>query len=290
MKIEGILPPKCKVFQTDTPLPQRVYCENKNYLIEIDESCSNQDYCAIYFCSNDIYYPNTEEIFRKRIIEKNSYEWYGTRIKKAYKHIFVRDIFKQWYLTGINISINSPERLLEFLQKETQGKKVITVGSSAGAYAAILYGTQLNAVRIMAFNAQFELETSLMRMKESLYPLVYRLQNTDRRKYYDLKKIIDLDNPNIYYFTSIHSEWDVMEMKHVSDCRKLHILRFKTSHHGIPFLKVALERVLNLSDKELNVFEEKFNNPVVFTIRMVGVIQTIKGFAKQLKNKKKRRN
>ena len=55
------------------------------------------------------------------IVEKNFFEWYNLRIEKAYKHIFVRDVFKQWYLSGINQSIDSPERLIEFLKNETDG-------------------------------------------------------------------------------------------------------------------------------------------------------------------------
>lgn len=72
----------CFVFQTDSKIVQDVYRNQPNYLIEYNTQCTNKDYCAVYFCSNDIYYPNTEEIFKKRIIEKNFFEWYGSRIKK----------------------------------------------------------------------------------------------------------------------------------------------------------------------------------------------------------------
>lgn len=91
----------CYVFQVDSDIVQQVYNEKDNFLIEYDNQ-GEKKWCAIYFSSNDIYFPNTEEIFRKRIIEKNFFEWYHSRINRAYKHIFVRDIFKQWYLMGIN--------------------------------------------------------------------------------------------------------------------------------------------------------------------------------------------
>lgn len=104
------------VFQTDSDIVRNVYDTQHNYLIEYNEQCKDKTYCAVYFCSNDLYYPNVEDIFRKRIVEKNFFEWYNLRIEKAYKHIFVRDVFKQWYLSGINQSIDSPERLIEFLK------------------------------------------------------------------------------------------------------------------------------------------------------------------------------
>lgn len=290
LNISNILPVKEKTFQADSYIVWNVYRNNPNYRIEYNENCSNKECCAIYFSSNDIYFPNDETIFKKRILEKDFYEWYENRIDKAYKHIFIRDIFKQWYLTGINAEIDSPEKLLEFLKKETEGKQIIAVGSSAGGYAAILYGIQLYAKRIIAFNAQFELESSLRQMNENIYPLVYRLSVTDRRKYYDLKKIIDLDNPNIYYFHSAMSHWDIMEIKHINDCKNIHILRFKTEHHGIPFLKVALKKVLNSENIELNRYTEKLNHPVWFTIKMVGIVKTITGFINQAyKAYKKRR-
>ena len=74
------------VFQTDSEIVNKVYQEQDNYLIEFDEK-GDKEWCAVYFCSNDIYYPNTEEIFRKRIIEQNFFEWYHSRINKAFKHI-----------------------------------------------------------------------------------------------------------------------------------------------------------------------------------------------------------
>ena len=113
----------CHVFQTDSEIVNKVYQEQDNYLIEFNEK-GDKEWCAIYFCSNDIYYPNTEEIFQKRIIDKNFFEWYHSRIYKAAKHIFIRDIFKQWYLAGINKNINSPEKIIEFLKEETKGYKV----------------------------------------------------------------------------------------------------------------------------------------------------------------------
>ena len=42
-------------------------------------------------------------------------------IKRASKHIFVRDVFKTWYITGINSKINNVPLLAELLRKETEG-------------------------------------------------------------------------------------------------------------------------------------------------------------------------
>lgn len=267
-------------FKTDSDIVQKAYKEYPNYLIESNNSVENDKICAIYFTSNDLYYPDNEETFKTRVIEKNSFEWYGNRIQKACKHIFVRDVCKQWYLIGINHIINSPKRLLDFLQKETTGYQVITVGSSAGGYAATLYGSLLHAAKIMAFNPQFELHSLLSRSTECTNPLVHRMFKSHGGGYFNISNYIS--NPDIvFYFYSNKSRWDIEQAKVVESVAGLHRIAFHTSHHGIPFLKVALPVVLNLDTENLLKFEKKEQHPLWFTIKMVGIIDTFVGFIRQ---------
>lgn len=267
------------VFQTDSEIVNKVYQEQENYLIEFNEE-GNKEWCAVYFCSNDIYYPNTEEIFRKRIIEKNFFEWYHSRIKKAFKHIFIRDIFKQWYLAGINKDINSPEKLTDFLQKETKGYKVITVGSSAGGYAAILYGSFINTQYSLAFNPQFELNSLLIKSSEKINPLLFRIKD-ERMYYFDITKFIK-KGINSFYFYSNRSPWDTQQYNFIKDTNKVIPIAFNSKHHGIPFLKIALPVVLNLDINILKSLSRKQHSPIFFTIKMVGFIKTCIGLYKQI--------
>ena len=271
----------CKVFQTDSEIVKQFYREQNNYLIEFNKK-AEKEWCAIYFCSNDIYYPNTEEIFRKRIIEKNFFEWYHTRIDRAYKHIFIRDIFKQWYLSGINENISSPEKLIEFLRKETAGYKVITVGSSAGGYAAILYGYFINTQYTLSFNPQFELKSLLQKSTEEKNPLIFRICDK-RKEYFDITQYINKER-KIFYFYSNKSLWDMEQYNHIEKkITDLYIITFRTKHHGIPFLKVALPKILNLSIEEFQELSKTPHSPICFTIKIVGVLKTISGLYKQVK-------
>ena len=222
-------------------------------------------------------------------MEKNFYEWYKIRVETASKHIFVRDVYKQWYLKGINDEIGSIEKLYEFLKAETEGYQVITVGSSAGGYAAVLFGSMLNATRVLAFNPQFEIQSLIIRSDETVNPLLHRLKNTEAAKYFDLLSVTDFSATNIYYFCSIKSLWDIQQYNHIESISSIHRLCFNTSHHGIPFLKVALPKVLNMSDYQLKQFEHSANSPLFFTIRHVGVIPTFKGLMNQVISKYKRR-
>ena len=270
------------MFQIDSEIVRSVYINQQNYKIEYNNSCK-KNICAIYFSSNDIYYPNNEEIFRKRIVEKNFFEWYNTRIN-ARKHIFLRDIFKQWYLEGINAELDSPEKIFEWLKRETEGYEVVTVGSSAGGYSAVLYGSLLKAKKVIAFNAQFSLKAIADESGEKSNPLVYKYKNTDRSKYFELKDKIS-DSVNYFYFLSVGCEQDMLQATKLFTPpippKSFNCLRFKTAHHGIPFLKVALVKVLNMGEKDLKGFSKKKNHPIWFTIRMVGVRKTITGFVLQ---------
>ena len=166
------------VFQTDSNLVQESL-NNPNYLIEYSEADSifEDKYCAVYFSSNNIYYPNTKYEFQKQILNKNRFEWYGARIQKASKHIFIRDNKKQWYLEGINNNFNSIEKLEAFLIKETKGYKTIMLGSSAGGYAAVLFGSLLKSEYILSFNGQFKLNDLLKSSNESIDPIIFREKN-----------------------------------------------------------------------------------------------------------------
>jgi hypothetical protein len=276
------------VFQVDSEIVQKIYKENDNYLISYNKDCVDKDTCAIYFSSNDIYFPNSEEMFKKRIIDKNFFEWYGTRFKKAYKHILLRDVYKQWYLSGINKEINSPESVLDFLIKETQSYEVITIGSSAGGYAAILYGSLLNAKKALVFNAQFDISTQLNTSSSDIDPLIFRYRDSPVAEYYDIKPFIN-KNLEVFYFLSQESEWDFEQYQHVKDVKNINVISFSTKHHGIPFLKSALNKVINLENHQLKKIVNSKNNPILFTIRMIGLVKTIKGAYNQLVAKYKKR-
>lgn len=271
------------VFQTDSEIVRAAF-EKDNYSVVYDEQCADKTTCAIYFSSNDIYFPNTEEVFQKRIVEKDFYEMYHTRVNVAYKHIFVRDIQKQWYIGGINSHIHSPELLLEFLQKETRGYSVITIGSSAGGYAAVLFGSLLSAKRVFSFNGQFEINSLLKTSNQQTDPLLFRNAESTLARYFDLRNFINRDTV-IYYFSSLGSEWDNQQYKHINDIASVKPILFKTSHHGVPFVKSALPMVINMKSEALDKFVGQKLNPLWFSIRMAGFSKTLATLCKQLIHK-----
>jgi hypothetical protein len=269
------------IFQIDSDAVQDAYNKRDNFLIEETDGLDAEKYCCIYFSSNDIYFPNNETVFTQRITESNFFEWYGTRVRKANKHIFLRDVFKQWYLTGINREINSPERLLNFLKAETAGFKIITVGSSAGGYAAALYGWLLNAEYVLAFNAQFEIRSLLGSSTPEIDPLVFRNQHNELSRYFDL---LNFSNSavKVFYFYSNRSRIDLVQANHIGKSSSVQLIPFQTSHHGIPFLKCNLPIVINFSVAELEKMTKQSHHPLFFSIQCVGILKTISGLYAQV--------
>lgn len=275
------------VFQTDSDIVNQVYKENPNYLVEYTEgaSSSNLDeekYCILYFSSNDIYYPNTKEAFEKQLLNINRYEWFKQRVNVGSKHIFIRDIKKQWYLTGINAKVNSIEKLHALLREETEGYKLITLGSSAGGYAAVLFGSLLNAERILTFNGQFFLNDLFKKTTEAINPVLFREKdNKNINTYFSIKPFIN--NPEkVFYFYSDRSDWDINQYNHVSDLG-IQLIPFRTSHHGIPFLKSNLKFVLNLNTNQLKRLVGKTQFPLLFSFKVEGVFSTFWSLFQQIK-------
>lgn len=264
------------VFQADSEIINSIYATDNNYIIEYNESVP-PEYCIVYFSSNNIYYPNTEEVFADSIIKKNRFEWYKSRVEYGHKHLFFRDIKKQWYLTGVNAALNTPDKLAEFIRNEAQGYKLIMVGSSAGGFISVILGQLLNAERIYSFNGQFELHSQVSKpLASQMDPILYRNKNNEALlPYYDAVSFIS--NPaSIYYFHSMYSDWDIEQNKHLGTSPVKRI-SFKTSNHGIPFLKSNLQVVLNLKPEALDKLSGKRIHPLTMSLKMVGVIGTLKG-------------
>lgn len=274
------------IFQIDNPSVIEKYKNNQNYLAEMDFNC-NENNCTIYFSSNDIYFPNDEKTFANKIINNDYYEWYRTRTKNTKKHIFVRDILKQWYISGINSKINTTESLLNLLKQETNGYSVTTIGSSAGGYAACLYGSLLNAEKIISFNGQFNINHLLESSSEEINPLIFRNKDQECRKYFSIIEYVS-DNKNIFYFYSSKSPQDQYQESLVKST-KINRIGMNTSHHGIPFPKCNLPIVISSSKNDLQLMSDKIFNPIIFSFKKSGPIKTI-NFAIELIYKKIRTN
>lgn len=248
--------------------------EKENHRVE---SLKNDgEYCVIYFSSNGIYFPNTEETFLNTIVKRDKYEWFNplNRIRKSGLNIWVRDIHKQWYVKGINARINSVDGLKDHLAGLVGKRKVITVGSSSGGYAAVLLGILLKAEHIFSFSGQFSLCLDCLSD-----PLVSDFKKEERSRYYDLKDLIKGSAAQIFYFYTHKVGEDQRQAEHIKDCSNVHTFNIAYEHHGItPFL-FDLPKILNMSQRGLLKMHTTAHNKVFtregFSIRYFGMVRFV---------------
>lgn len=267
-------------FQVDSSDVRSVYEKNDNYLVELNLSSEDllERSCAIYFSSHGIYYPNTSAVFERKIVLQDYYEWKKNKIKNIEKHIFLRDVFKQWYIKGINSRLPDIESVLSFLQEECKDSKtIITVGSSAGGYAAVLFGSLLKADKIYCFNGQLSLERQLLKAEELENPILLReRERLLHSSYLNLEAVIRESKVDIFYFNSANSKIDQLHLSIAKLHPNVHTFIFKTNVHRIPFYLFNLSSVLNSRKERLLECSSKIPmSKFEFSVQLEGYWKTV---------------
>ncbi|MBQ6886201.1 MAG: hypothetical protein IJN54_01645 [Lachnospiraceae bacterium] len=247
--------------------------------------------CYIFFSGNGLYFPNTVETFKKTIIKNNRYEWENIAnspqlLQKAGKYIFLRDLYKSWYIKGINNSVDSIDKLYVWLKERTEGYRIITVGNSAGGYMAALMGSLLKAEMVFDFSGQF----SLYATKDVLtkYALLKKYSaDEERRKYFDICEYLK-HNESIMYFWPGNSEFDITQYELVK-ATKIYSFKFKARIHGQSMYSANIPYLL-VQDKQylVNLYKHYEGKDIVkeeFFIRTRGVKALVKMYLSILKKK-----
>jgi hypothetical protein len=256
------------------PRVVEIFSDRPNYRVAYSGAHSAK--ACIYFSSNGIYFPNTAAEFERRIGVEDRFEWTKNLLNAVDKHIFVRDVRKQWYVGGISAELDDVPKVAALLRRETEGMRVTTLGISAGGYAAVLFGCLIGARTTIAINAQFELEYMLR--DPARYEgnrLVMRGGDTGARQWYDLRPLILEHSGAIYYITSTRSGEDVSQAARVADCAAVRTISVDSDVHGVPFYTQNLTTLLNMTDHQLEALPRgRSMNPVEFSARIEGFRRT----------------
>lgn len=234
--------------------------------IKIEKTGTKTGKAIIFFSSNGVYYPNTEDCFVKKIIDENRYEFENiSRDKKIQKEyeliIFIRDIYKQWYVNGINERINSIDKLYEYLYELTKGYQLTTCGSSAGGYLSMLLGNMLKADKIFSFSGQFYLWDEI-----NVAPLLRENQFVESKsKYYDISKIISYG----YYFYPAKVKKDIFQYSFVKNNKKIQKLSVNQKQHGSTVDPDCFAYLLTMSKDEVDKFFEQFKDADMVTRKQI---------------------
>lgn len=249
--------------------------EQDNYKI-LYNSLGEKDECIIFFSSNNIYYPNTQDQLEDTI-EKNKFEWENIAKSKSIltkygKMIFVRDMWKQWYINGINQKIDSVEKVIEFLRTETENMRVTTVGNSSGGYMATLVAQKLNAKMAYCVSGQFDIADQISRQP------VVRKAAEENYKYINIVRTI-ISTTVIYLYPAL-CEWDKQQADLVNNNNFVISIPFSNSKHGETCYGFNFPYILTC-DKQ--IFEHLMKNaPMggyskrIFLLRTVGWFRGMK--------------
>lgn len=251
--------------------------KNNNYEIEYTGSKSGK--CLICFSGNGLYFPNTMETFEKRIMKDDRFEWKNiTRskyVQKTYqKIIYVRDIFKCWYLLGINEEISDIEKVRIFLEKETKRYEIYTLGNSAGGFAAVLFGCLLKAEVVFDFSGQFYLDIT----KDQV---LSKLEKT-YEKYFGLKEIVSKSRCKIFFFVPDKAESDLKNYEYIKECKNIYAFFIKSRFHGTTIAGVNYQYILKRTKEEMIRLHKKCHDKSVgrypFLFLSAGILQGTKAF------------
>lgn len=240
----------------------RWYQSEDNYEVVNEGGNKEANYTYVYFTSHGLYYPTNYSNFKKRVCDENYYEWKhvaeNKKLKgKAKKVIFVRDVYKNWCIQGINGTCDSMEKLCKLIANLTRGDHVITVGSSAGGYMAIAVGASIDADAIYALSPQVSLEK---------YNEYHRIKYFDRylfdkniSPWLNLKSLIESYKGDLFYFYPNKCSEDIAQYEEIADLRNthLHIMAVEYEHHGNPIYSLSLIETLSDSiEANRKIFKE----------------------------------
>lgn len=238
------------------------------------ETGVDSDLCYIFFSSNGLYYPNTREVFEEQILEKNRYEWkwvvgHSPISKHAGKIIYVRDIYKQWYSKGINSSADTIDKTLNLLKELTTGWRIITIGSSAGGYMAVLSAIKLHAEYCLNFSGQYSISREL------------------NNPYYDLAAIVPGYKGKIFYFLPSECEADKQEYQRVSEMECVKAFLFRDTKHASTMFVGNMEYIIGRSEEELLALHRKNMgkeiNKLIFLVQTVPFVGVFRVLWKEIK-------
>lgn len=222
------------------------------------------DFCFIFFSSNGLYYPNTKEIFEEQIIKKDRYEWkwvvsHSKLPQYAGRIIYVRDIYKEWYSRGINDKADDIDKTLDLLRKMTEGRRIVTVGSSAGGYMAVLSAVKLGAEYCLNFSGQ------------------YCISNELNNPYKDLAEIIRDYKGKIFYFVPAKCEADQREYQHVKGIECIKAFMFNDTKHASTMFAGNMSYIVERSEEELSALFYKNRGEEIN--KLIFLLQTVPFYA-----------
>ena len=241
----------------------------------------SNDRVIIFFTGHGLFFPTTVEEFRKQVVERDKFEWMNLSTNQdiynsASTIIFVRDVYKNWCINGINANINTQEKLEDYLRQIVGNREVVTVGSSAGGYMAILFGILLKAKTIYSFSPQVNLHAYNID-----HPIKYYeeyLDNPNICRHMDLTPMMSQFQGELFYFVPMLCTEDIRQFDLAKKCKNVHFFKLEEKRHGYTIWCECMIKTLTMDEGKLielcSIFEGKCIKPVFYALKSIGIRKT----------------
>lgn len=254
-----------------------LYRNRENYTVEYPHKAGKE--CYIFFSSNGLYAENDFKKFKQNIWEDDRYEWQSItqsikNQKTIGKIIYVRDIYKKFYIHGINFQIDDIDKLIDVLRSITDGYVVTTIGISSGGYLAVICAALLNAKRAFSFSGQFNIENHLQETD-----LLLCRQDAKREKYLDIMWLLKrYPHVPIYYFCPIGCEHDFLNYQMVKGQENVRSFLFQEKKHAATVYPFNFPDLLLKSNECLDALFHHYQGKAISKKQFFRKTVTVKGF------------
>ncbi len=238
----------------------------RNQNFKIINGFVNNKRCIVFISSNGLYFPNTYEEFYNTIVIKDRFEWKNISDKLFFdfeKIIFIRDVRKMFYVTGINSTISSIDKIINWLSIETNGYKTYLVGASAGGYLAMAIANCIYADAVIDIGGQCNLYT-LNSVTESYYYINKHLNDIDYNKWYKTVDLLWHNRVPIFHMYSIKCVEDKEQFIQIKDIPQLYPIPINSEKHGQGLETDAFIAFLKMLGKEELFIWNKIYNKNIF--------------------------
>lgn len=246
----------------DLPAVIEAYEGLDNYRVEDFPEYAGLQTCSIYFSSNGLFFPNSDEVARRAIWNDARFEWTQLAPKRVARRIFVRDVRKQWYVDGISSRCPDLDALARLLEPLIAGFEVVCIGSSAGGYAAVLMGCLLDGAHAVCISGQIDLRLVLETPDDLALnpPLAAYLA---RGKYPDLSEQIRTNPVPIYFLYADGDPMDQAQTRVAASFRSIRLLAFKSRVDGSTCWNSCLPTLLGLSTTRLESLAMQYSGATI---------------------------
>ena len=233
----------------------RFYLENPNYKIIETPDAAEPDLAVIYFSSLGTF---NHDKWQQRL-ETDYYEFHRNPVRRAGKHIYVRDVALAFYMMGVNSKVNSIEKLLELLQNLTAGYKVVTVGVSSGGFMAMLAGAYLKAQYVISISGIIDVGPQQPGFAAGASPWA----GPWNFNYLDNRKIVESSGVPVFQFESSRCSVDFPNAEKMRQMQNVRIFNIDSDSHGGQLNSLCIAPLLNLSFDQIEALSRRYSGKII---------------------------